>query len=95
MKDEIVIVIKSQPIGWYIMREIWIKEKECTSIYKESSGEVHYILMNSTPFPSVILKDQQVLKDWELIALYPLLALFSSVFYTCLSLKQNKKTVTA
>jgi hypothetical protein len=52
-------------------------------------------LISSTPFPSVILKDQQVLKDWELIALYPLVALFGSVSYTCLSLKQNKKTVTA
>lgn len=38
-------------------------EEDCTSRYEESNGEVHYILIISTPFPSVILKDQQVLKD--------------------------------
>lgn len=38
-------------------------EKGCTSSCEESNGKVHYILINSTPFPSVILKDQQVLKD--------------------------------
>jgi hypothetical protein len=38
-------------------------EKDGTSSYEENNREVHYILISSTPFPSVILKDQQVLKD--------------------------------